>query len=108
QDVGRAVGTLRSEAESRTRGSFSLKISPAPFAQISRMTCDGRAVPFPRVESPLVMQKLDIGDYEIELTNPDLGRRTVKLAAADLRDGQTYLIWGKMSDAELKVKESPK
>jgi hypothetical protein len=108
QDVGKAVGTLRSEAESQTRGSFSLKISPAPFAQISRMTCDGRSVPFPRIESPIVMQKLDIGDYEIELMNPDFGKKTVKLVAADLKDGQTYLIWGKMSDAELKVKESPK
>jgi len=108
QDVGKAVRSLRSEAESQTRGSFSLKISPAPFAQISRMTCDGRSIPFPRIESPIVMQKLDIGDYEIELTNPDFGQKTVKLAAADLKDGQTYMIWGKMSEAELKVKESPK
>jgi serine/threonine-protein kinase len=108
QDVGKAVGALRAEAEPQTRGSFSLKISPDPFAQVVRITCDGRPLPLRRKDTPLVLEKLDVGDYEIEVAHPDLGRRIVKIAAKDLKDGLTYIIYGKMSDAALSVRESTK
>ena len=107
QDVTKAVETLRAEAEVQTRGSFALQIAPLPFAQISRMTCDGRIVAFPKYETPFKMAKLEIGDYEIELTHPDLGKKSLKIGAKELKDGRTYLITGKMSDAGLKIAELP-
>jgi len=107
QDVTKAVETLRAEAEVQTRGSFVLQLAPLPFAQISRMTCDGRVVAFPKYETPFKMSKLEIGDYEIELVHPDLGKKLLRIGAKELKDGRTYLISGKMSEASLKVSELP-
>jgi hypothetical protein len=108
KDVATAVVTLRTESEPQTRGSFALKISPDPFAQITRLTCDGRAVTLRRDETPMVLPKLDIGDYEIELSHPDLGRKMIRISGKDLKDGRTYAITGKMPGVELKLLDSPK
>jgi hypothetical protein len=64
-------------------------------------------VAFPKHETPIVMNNLGFGSYEIELSNPDLPTRTVKIPAASLKDGKTYQVSGKMEDGALTVKELP-
>jgi len=107
QDVERAALQLRSEVELQLRGTFTLQISPVPYAQITRLLRDGKPVPFPKQDTPVVLKDLDIGDYELDLAHPDLGTRTVKIAAKDLLDRKTTRVSGKMADPALKVDRLP-
>jgi serine/threonine protein kinase len=88
-----------------TKGAFTLKISVAPFAQIRKLTRDGKPVPYPRTETPIVMKNLELGVYTIELTNPESGARVATVSATT--DGKTWLISGNMEKAELDVTELP-
>ena len=86
-------------------GSFTLKISVAPYAQIRKLTRDGNPVPYPRTETPIVMKNLELGTYTIELTNPESGTRVVTVAAKT--DGRTWQISGNMEKGDLDVTELP-
>jgi plastocyanin len=47
------------------------------------------------------------GEYAVDVWHPTLGKRTEKIAAAQLKDGKTYQINGAMKDAKLRVAELP-
>jgi hypothetical protein len=106
-DVERTAGQLRSEVDVQLRGTFTLQITVVPYAQITRLLRDGKPVSFPKNDTPIWMRDIDIADYELELQHPDLGTRSVKIAAKDLKDRKTTRVSGKMADPALKVETLP-
>ena len=89
------------------KGSFTLRIMVGPYAQVTRLTRNGKDVPLANRFTPLALANLEVGDFEAELTHPQLGKKTVKIAAAQLKDGKTYLITGLISAPALSVAEEP-
>jgi serine/threonine protein kinase len=104
-----ADGAARTRAEAARiadyKGSFTLRAIVGPYAQLTKVTRGGKDVPVPQRATPLVIAGLEIGDYELEFSHPQLGKKTVKLEAARLKDGRTLLISGRMQDAQLRVAE---
>lgn len=88
-------------------GLFSLTVAVYPYAQIARMTCDGKAVALAQTNAPLLIPKLEVGDYVILLRHPQLGERTVTLSRSQIKPGKSYAVWGRMDKASLEVKELP-
>ncbi len=89
------------------KGSVTLKILVGPFAEITRLTTGGKAVALKERFGPMMVAGIEIGDLEIDFNHPTLGKRTEKIAAAQLKDGKTYQINGGMKDAKLRVAELP-
>jgi hypothetical protein len=87
------------------KGSFTLTILVGPYAEITKLARAGKDVPLAQRATPLVLPGLEIGDYEIELAHPKLGKKSVKLAAAQLKDGRGVLVSGRLQDAQLRVSE---
>jgi predicted Ser/Thr protein kinase len=77
------------------KGVFTLKILVDPYAQVTGITRDGQPVAFQETSTPAVVGNLEIGNYQIELAHPQLGKKGFKLAADQLKDGKTYVIRGK-------------
>jgi serine/threonine protein kinase len=89
------------------KGSFSLRMIVGPFAELTKLTRNGKDVPVPQRVTPLVLGGLEIGDYEVEFTHPQLGKKTEKISEKQLKDGKTYQISGRLQDARLRVTELP-
>lgn len=103
-----SLSQFRSEAVqiAEYRGSFTLKIGPSPYAEEVRVLREGREIVLPGRSTPLVLSRLEIGDYTVELTHPGTGKRTVSIPAASLSEGRTYILHGKMA-GELAVAPLP-
>ena len=67
------------------------------------MTCDGAPLTIERRYTPLVLQDLRIGDYDVVLRHPQLGEKTVRIAGATLKPDGTAVIWGRMDGPALQV-----
>jgi predicted Ser/Thr protein kinase len=87
---------LRAEAAvvASFRGTFTLKVSVAPFGEVTRVTRDGKPVDLAHRHTPFSAGGLEIGEYEVELS---IGGATsvVKIPADALHDGRTVLIHGR-------------
>ena len=88
-------------------GTFTLKIAVHPYAQVLSLTRDGTAVAVEQTSTPLVIAGLEFGSYELVLTHPQLGKRTIAIPRERLRAGKTLMVWGQMSKEPLEVKDLP-
>jgi hypothetical protein len=104
-----SLALIRAEAAriADYRGSFTLKIGPAPYAEKVRVLREGSDVPVPESSTPLVLADLEIGDFTVELSHPEAGKRTVPIPAAMLKEGGTYVLSGRMKGGELVVTPLP-
>ncbi len=90
------------------RGGFRLKISAGPWAEVTRFAREGKDLELPARETPLVVPgELEIGDYEVELAHPRLGRRTRRIAASELQEGKTYLLSGDLEEGTTTLRLLP-
>lgn len=105
--VTHSVRQVRAEAEAFAtyRGTFTLKVFVVPYAQVTRILRDGEQLPVPAATTPFVVANLVIGEYEVELSHPDMGKANVKIAADQLKDGRTYLVHGTVQGQSFRVKE---
>ncbi len=88
-------------------GTFTLKIAVHPFAKVLSLSREGTEIALDQTSTPLVLPGLKLGSYEVVLTNPESGKRTVSIPAERLRAGKTVVIWGLMSKDQLEVKDLP-
>ena len=104
-----ALASIRAEAAriADYRGSFTLKIGPAPYGEQVRVLREGAEVPLPAASTPLVLANLEIGDFTVELSHPESGKRTVAISAGSLREGKAYVLSGRMKGGELVVTPLP-
>jgi serine/threonine protein kinase len=96
----------RYEQVAAFRGRISLKILVGPYAElISLRVGDSMAIDNCRLVgeatvrgdnlfTPLVIDNLDIGEYTLTLSHPELGTMTLDVPGAELRNGLTYLLHG--------------
>jgi len=89
------------------KGSFTLKIFVGPYAEITKLKRDGKDVAVTQRVTPLILGNLEIGEFEIELSHPTLGKKVEKIGEKQLKDGKTYQISGRIQDAKLRVTELP-
>jgi serine/threonine protein kinase len=89
------------------KGSFTLRIFVGPYAELTKLTRNGKEVPLSQRVTPLVLGGLEIGDFELELSHPQLGRKVEKISEKQLKDGRAYQISGRFQDAKLRVTELP-
>jgi len=89
------------------KGSFTLRIFVGPYAEVTKLTRNGKDVPLSQRVTPLTVGGLEIGDFEIELTHPTLGKKLEKVSEKQLKDGKSYQISGRFQDAKLRVTELP-
>ncbi|MBV8878988.1 MAG: hypothetical protein JO332_03380, partial [Planctomycetaceae bacterium] len=103
------AGKLRADAArvANYKGSFTLKIFVGPFAEVSKVTRNGKDVALSQRATPLILGNLEIGDFEIELTHPQLGKKVEKLGEAQLKDGRAYQLSGRFQDPKLRMTELP-
>jgi hypothetical protein len=86
------------------KGSFTLRVLVGPFAKVTKATKNGQPFTLRQTDTPFAESELEIADYEFEFTHaPSSKKQAVKVAAATLQDGKTYLISGQMKDPALKV-----
>ncbi len=104
-----ALAAVRGEAAriADYRGSFTLKIGPAPYGEQVRVLREGAEVPLPAGATPLVLVNLEIGDFTVELSHPEAGKRTVAIPAGSLLEGKVYVLSGRMKGGELVVTPLP-
>jgi hypothetical protein len=107
--VAASLGPARDKARgiASYRGRFVLQFVIGPYAEV-KLVREGKEIPLAQRATPLLVRDLEIGDYEIELTHPQLGKKQIKIAASDLKENKTYRISGQMSDAAApKPRELP-
>jgi serine/threonine protein kinase len=116
KDVARLKDSVDSLAPAREtamkiadyKGTFALRINVGPFAEITKLSRGGKDIQLPKRFTPITLTELEIGEYDLELFHPQLGKKTIKIAATDLKDGKTYQISGLMSDPAVpKPRELP-
>jgi hypothetical protein len=88
------------------KGSFTLKVMVLPFVEVSKLTSGGKELPLKQRSTPLMIGPIEIGDVEVELSHPQLGKKVVKIPSAQLKDGKTYQITGDIQGAQLRTTES--
>jgi hypothetical protein len=89
------------------QGTFALRIAVHPYADVVQATADGKPVTLAERVTPLVERGLPLADYEFLLRHPQLGEKKVRVPRGSLTPGKSYVIWGRMDGAELRVSESP-
>jgi hypothetical protein len=89
------------------KGSFTLKVFVGPFGEITKLSSSGKELPLKQRITPLMIGPIEIGDVEVEISHPQLGKKVVKIPAAQLKDGKTYQVSGNMQDAKLRTSELP-
>jgi hypothetical protein len=89
------------------KGSFTLRIFVGPYAELTKLTRNGKDVPVAQRITPLVVGNLEIGDYELELTHPQFGKKVEKISAGQLKNGKVYQLGGQIKDAKLRMTELP-
>ncbi len=95
------------------RGTITLRIYISPYATLDDFTIgeawllkDGKAVdsgfqPVGKgLATPLVLEKLEIGDYSLSLSHPQFGSHTIRIEGGELRNGQNYLLAGSVDQPE--------
>ncbi|HEX7901312.1 MAG TPA: hypothetical protein VF950_26370 [Planctomycetota bacterium] len=104
--VGDAAKAVREKADLllARRSRFRLQIVVTPFAELSRVTRDGKDVELDVRHTPLALS-LEAGAYEIELTHPRWGARPFRFRTADVKDGGTYVLSGDMEAGGLGLRE---
>jgi serine/threonine protein kinase len=103
------AGKTRTEAAriADYKGSFTLRLFIGPYAEVTRLSRNGKEIPLSQRATPLTLGGLEIGDFEIEFTHPQLGKKVEKISEKQLKDGKVYLVSGRFEDAKLRVKELP-
>jgi serine/threonine protein kinase len=76
------------------RGAFRLKVAVMPFAVVEDVRRGGQSIALKDRQTPLVLDDLEIDDYEIVLSHPSLAGTTVSLPASRLVNGTTYILAG--------------
>jgi serine/threonine protein kinase len=76
------------------RGAFRLKVAVMPFAVVEDVRRGGQSIALKDRQTPLVLDDLEIDDYEIVLSHPSLAGTTVSLPASRLANGTTYILAG--------------
>src|SRR5882672_39557 len=89
------------------KGSFTLKVFVGPYAEITKLTRDGKDVPLSQRVTPLTLGGLEIGEFEIELSHPQLGKKVEKFGTKQLKDGKVFQISGRIQDPKLRMTELP-
>jgi len=89
------------------KGSFTLKIFVGPYAELTKLTRNGKDIPLSQRATPLIVGGLEIGDFELELSHPQLGKKVEKISEKQLKDGKAYQVSGRFQDAKLRVTELP-
>ena len=87
------------------KGTVTLRIAPAPYAEVTKILREGQPVELKQRHTPLVLPGVEIGTFEIELSHPQHGKKTVKLEAGKLKDARTYVVSGPLKAAALTVTE---
>lgn len=87
------------------KGTVTIRLAPAPFAEVTKITREGQPWPLTQRFTPLALEGVEIGAWEIELSHPQHGKKTVKLDAAKLKDAKTYVVSGKLQAPALTVEE---
>lgn len=93
------------------RGQVTLRLLIWPFAELRSLRAgekwvirDGRkvdpevVVPGNTLHSPLEIRNLEIADYRLVLSHPDLGDREFRLKGDGLREGGTYACTGSLTE----------
>ena len=110
--VSQAYGAV-SESATRViayRGTATLRIHVLPWAKVESLKSGERYVikagkledatrGTPSDEdltSPVAINDLEIDDYELELSHPELGKKTVKLSREAMENGREYNVVGDM------------
>ena len=104
--VGEAAKPVREKAGLllARRSRFRLQVVVTPFAELSRVTRDGKDVELDVRHTPIALS-LEAGAYEIELTHPRWGTRPFRFRTADVKDGGTYVLSGDMEAGGLGLRE---
>ncbi|HVR86745.1 MAG TPA: serine/threonine-protein kinase [Planctomycetota bacterium] len=89
------------------KGSFTLRIFVGPYAELTKLTRNGKEVPLSQRVTPLILGGLEIGNFELELSHPQLGKKVEKISEQQLKDGKAYQISGRFQDAKLRMAELP-
>jgi hypothetical protein len=89
------------------KGSVTLKILVGPFAEVTKLTTGGKDFPLKQRVTPLMIGGIEIGDLEVEVTHPQLGKKVEKIPASQLKDGKVYEVTGNIKDAKLRMRELP-
>jgi serine/threonine protein kinase len=89
------------------KGSVTLRLFIGPYAEVTKLTRNGTEIPISQRVTPLTLGGLEIGDFEIELSHPQLGKKVEKISEKQLKDGRTYQISGRLQDPKLRVTELP-
>lgn len=96
-------------AVAQYRGTVTLRIFITPFALLrdfsigdERWLEDGKPVDAAfrttgeGLSTPLILEGVEIGDYTLVLTHPDLGEHTIRVAGENLENGQDCLVAGSL------------
>jgi len=87
--------------------TFALRIAVHPYARVVRVVREGKPVELAERDTPVLYPGLEIGDYDVVLSHPASGEKSIRLPGGSLRSGKTYVLWGRMADPTLQVAESP-
>ena len=119
QGVGKGVDFLKRPLESagksrgdaariaNYKGSVTLRLFIGPYAEVTKLTRNGKEIPIAQRVTPLTIGGLEIGDFEIELSHPQLGKKVEKISEKQLKDGKIYQLSGRLQDAKLRLTELP-
>jgi len=102
--VGAEELRVPAEAALSRRSRFRLQIAVHPYAELARVTRDGRELSLDVRHTPLVLD-LEAGDFEAELRHPRWGSRAFRFGGADVADGRTYALSGDMETGRLALNE---
>ncbi|HYE98243.1 MAG TPA: hypothetical protein VEJ18_04995, partial [Planctomycetota bacterium] len=86
------------------RSRFRLQIAVHPYAELARVTRDGRELSPDVRHTPLVLD-LEAGEFEVELRHPRWGSRVFRFGDADVTDGRPYALSGDMETGRLALNE---
>lgn len=104
------LAALRSQAAALAayRGSIRLKISASPYAAVVALRRDGKDIALAERLTPLKLAvPLEIGDLDVELRHPELGRRRAMFPAASFKDGASYVLVADMDKGTLTLSPLP-
>jgi hypothetical protein len=94
--LGSRLPPLRAALDSLLsyKGEFRLKIGTQPGVTVKDLRRRGQSVTLKDRQTPLLLEDLEIDDYEIELSHPKYPGVTLSISASTLADGMTYSVMG--------------
>ena len=104
-----SLGKTRADAAriANYKGSITLKVFIGPYAEVTKLKRNGVEIPLSQRATPLILGGLEIGDFEIELSHPQFGKKVEKIGEKQLKDGKVYQVSGRFQDDKLRVTELP-